>query len=103
MSKTFIRAPKPPPPADNIISAFERGGSGQDTRAHISTKAENREPTNVGTLQTTIPQNHISAEVGRRDPSDEETRGTTDEGSGETTNVVTHISTKPVKGETTKV
>jgi hypothetical protein len=45
MSKTFAQAPKPKPPLTaEIISAFERGGAGQDTQTHIATKVEKSEP-----------------------------------------------------------
>jgi len=38
MSKTFAQAPKPKPLTAEVISAFERGGAGQDTQTHITTK-----------------------------------------------------------------
>ena len=38
MSKTFAQAPKPKPLTAEVITAFERGGAGQDTQTHISTK-----------------------------------------------------------------
>jgi hypothetical protein len=44
MSKTFAQAPKPRPLTAEAISAFERGGVGQDTQTHISPKVEMREP-----------------------------------------------------------
>jgi hypothetical protein len=47
MSKTFAQAPKPKPLSAETISAFERGGVGQDTQNHISTKVEKRETTKV--------------------------------------------------------
>ena len=37
MSKTFAQAPKPKPLTADLISAFERGGPGQDTQNHIHT------------------------------------------------------------------
>ena len=40
MSKTFTKAPKPAALTDKAIADFERGGAGQDTQTHISTKAE---------------------------------------------------------------
>ena len=40
MSKTFTKAPKPAVLTDDAITAFERGGAGQDTQTHISTKVE---------------------------------------------------------------
>jgi hypothetical protein len=45
MSKTFAQAPKPKPLSAETISAFERGGAGQDTQTHIYSKVEKREPT----------------------------------------------------------
>lgn len=47
MSKTFAQAPKPKPLTAEVISAFERGGAGQDTQTHISPKMEKREPVKV--------------------------------------------------------
>ena len=44
MSKTFAQAPKPRPLTAEAISAFERGGAGQDTQTHIPPKVERREP-----------------------------------------------------------
>jgi len=44
MSKTFAQAPKPKPLSAEVITAFERGGAGQDTQTHISPKPEKREP-----------------------------------------------------------
>ena len=38
MSKTFAQAPKPKQLTAETISAFERGGAGQDTQTHIRTK-----------------------------------------------------------------
>ena len=46
MSKTFAQAPKPKPLTDEVIAAFERGGTGQDTQTHITT--------NVGKMVTTF-------------------------------------------------
>jgi hypothetical protein len=45
MSKTFAQAPKPQPLTAEAISAFERGGAGQDTQTHISPKVGKQEPT----------------------------------------------------------
>jgi hypothetical protein len=53
MSKTFAQAPKPRPLTAEAISAFERGGAGQDTQTHIppkvgkgeTTKSDGPEPT----------------------------------------------------------
>ena len=43
MSKTFAQAPKPKPLSAEVISAFERGGAGQDTQTHIASKVKKRE------------------------------------------------------------
>ena len=53
MSKTFAQAPKPKPLSAEVISAFERGGAGQDTQTHISPKVEKREPVNVEKAEPT--------------------------------------------------
>jgi hypothetical protein len=47
MSKSFSQAPKPSQLTADVISAFERSGTGQDTRARMPTIVENRVPTNV--------------------------------------------------------
>ena len=52
-SKTFAQAPKPKPLTAEVISAFERGGAGQDTRTHISTNVEKREPAKVEEAEPT--------------------------------------------------
>ncbi len=61
MSKTFAQAPKPKPqlPAE-IISAFERGGTGQDTQTRQPTNVEKRDddaqshiPSKAGKLKST--------------------------------------------------
>lgn len=48
--KSFQTAPKPQPPSDDEIAAFERGGTGHDAQAtnvgsHKPTKAGRNEPT----------------------------------------------------------
>ncbi len=48
MTKTFVQAPKPQPLSPNVISAFERGGTGQDTQNHIPPKAGKMETTKTG-------------------------------------------------------
>ena len=53
MSKSFTQAPKPKPLTAEIITAFERGGAGQDTQTHISTKVEKREPAKVEEAEPT--------------------------------------------------
>jgi hypothetical protein len=48
MSKSFTQAPKPKPLTADVITAFERGGAGQDnTQTHISPNVEKREPAKV--------------------------------------------------------
>jgi hypothetical protein len=76
MSKSFSQAPKPPPLTAEVISAFERSGAGQDTRARIPLIVGNRESTNVGSSAADDPQ---------------------------TTNVETVKATKAGLGEITKV
>jgi hypothetical protein len=44
MSKTFAQTPKPPALSPSAIAAYERGGIGSDTKAHI--------PSNVGDGET---------------------------------------------------
>jgi hypothetical protein len=53
MSKTFAQAPKPKPLTDEVISAFERGGTGQDTQTHITTNVGKMVPTNTVKMVTT--------------------------------------------------
>ena len=54
MSKTFAQAPKPKILTDESISAFERGGTGQDTQTHITTKVVKNEP--VRRLSIDLPE-----------------------------------------------
>ena len=61
MSKTFAQAPKPKPQLSaDIITAFERGGAGQDTRTNIPPKVEK------GERDT---HTHIPAKAGNREPA----------------------------------
>jgi len=53
MSKTFAQAPKPKQLTAEVISAFERGGAGQDTQTHIYSKVEKRETAKVETAEPT--------------------------------------------------
>ena len=53
MSKTFTQAPKPQPLTAEAISAFERGGAGQDTQTHISPKVGKRGTTVMDTPEPT--------------------------------------------------
>jgi hypothetical protein len=48
MSKTFAQAPKPKSLSAEVITAFERGGAGQDTQTHISPKPDKRESAKTG-------------------------------------------------------
>jgi hypothetical protein len=58
MSKTFAQAPKPKPQLTaEVITAFERGGAGQDTQTRIPTNVESREDT---------PQSHIPSKARTR-------------------------------------
>jgi hypothetical protein len=83
MSKSFSQVPKPSQLTADVISAFERGGTGQDTRARIPSIVGNREPTNVGPSGA----NRESTDVERLEP----------------TSVETGKATKPEMGETTKL
>ncbi len=60
MSKTFIQAPKPKPLTAEVISAFERGGAGQDTQTHIPPKVEKREPAK---LEKAEPTRRLSVDL----------------------------------------
>jgi hypothetical protein len=94
MSKNFKQAPKPPPLADNVIAAFERGGTGQDTRTHITTKGGMREHFDVERGEHTNPARMEPTEVGTREPSYVQTGEPTKEGNPKTT--------KPQKAERTR-
>ena len=56
MSKTFTKAPKPAALTDKAIADFERGGAGQDTQTHISTKAEMEEEEPKRRLSVDLPE-----------------------------------------------
>jgi hypothetical protein len=58
MSKTFAQAPKPRPLTAEIITAFERGGPGQDTQTRAPTNVETREEK----AQTHIPPKKVKRE-----------------------------------------
>ncbi len=61
MSKTFAQAPKPKPQLTaEVISAFERGGAGQDTQTRVPTNVEKREDNT---------QSHIPSKVENRKPA----------------------------------
>jgi hypothetical protein len=83
MSKSFSQAPKPPQLTADVISAFERRGAGQDTRARIPPIVESREPTNVGdALDDPDPQ---TADVERGEPTNVGKAKATNPGLGVTT------------------
>jgi hypothetical protein len=63
MNKSFTEAPKPKPLTDDAITAFERGGIGQDQRQPVATNGQSHIPSNVGNKETT---NEESAEPMRR-------------------------------------
>jgi hypothetical protein len=48
MNKTFVQAPRPKPPLNDAIVAFERGGLGHDTRNAIRPVEDVERPTNDG-------------------------------------------------------
>ncbi len=53
MSKNFTHAPKPKPLTPDIISAFERSGTGQDNRHTVPTNEHSHIPSNVGNKEAT--------------------------------------------------
>jgi hypothetical protein len=53
MNKSFTQAPKPKPPTDDAIAAFERDGIGQDKCQPIATNGQSHIPSNVGNKETT--------------------------------------------------
>jgi hypothetical protein len=53
MNKSFTHAPKPKPPTDEAIAAFERGGIGQDQHPPVATNGQSHIPPNVGNKETT--------------------------------------------------
>jgi hypothetical protein len=53
MNKSFTHAPKPKPPTDEAIVAFERGGIGQDQRQPVATNGQSHISPNVGNKETT--------------------------------------------------
>jgi hypothetical protein len=65
MSKTFAQAPKPPSLSADVISAFERGGTGQDTRSHIPSNVELGEPTTPVLREPTKPDLGETTKVGK--------------------------------------
>ena len=69
MSKSFTQAPKPPQLTADVISAFERRGAGQDTRARISPIVEGREPTNVGYTTEAVSFDQKNTNVGVGSPT----------------------------------
>ena len=60
MAKNFAQAPKPKPLTADIISAFERGGAGQDTQTHIPSKVGKVEPT---TTEKQEPTRRLSIDL----------------------------------------
>lgn len=88
MSKSFSQAPKPQQLSAEVISAFERRGAGQDTRARIPSIVENRETTNVGDAAEAAPV--------RPEPQP------TNVERGEPTNAGTVKATKPELGDSRK-
>lgn len=60
MSKTFAQAPRPKPLPPEVIAAFERGGTGQDTQTHISPNVEKRGEAGV---EKTEPTRRLSIDL----------------------------------------
>jgi hypothetical protein len=69
MSKSFSKAPKPPQLSAEIISAFERGGAGQDTRTRNSPIVGTHTPTNVETGTPTNSEFGVATKTGRAEPT----------------------------------
>jgi hypothetical protein len=82
MSKSFSQAPKPPQLTADVISAFERRGAGQDTRARISPIVEGREPTNVGDATEAVSFDQKNTNVGTGSPTNVEMVQATNTGLG---------------------
>jgi hypothetical protein len=82
MSKSFSQAPKPPQLTADIISAFERRGAGQDTRARISPIVEGREPTNVGDATEAVRFDQKNTNEGTGSPTNVEMVQATNTGLG---------------------
>jgi hypothetical protein len=95
MPKNFAQAPKPPL-SPEAITAFERGGSGQDRRTHIPSNAGTGEPTEVG-LPEREAQTHIPSKTGKRESTE------VGQPNAHQDNTQTHISTKEGTGEPTEV
>src|SRR3954463_7961686 len=85
MSKSFSQAPKPPQLTADVISAFERRGAGQDTRARISPIVEGREPTNVGDAVEVVESNQKATNGETGKPTNVEMVKPTNTGLGITT------------------
>ena len=82
MSKSFSQAPKPPQLTADVISAFERRGAGQDTRARISPIVEGREPTNVVDTTEAVRLDQKNTNVGTGSPTNVEMVQATNTGLG---------------------
>jgi hypothetical protein len=83
MSKSFAQAPKPSQLTAEVITAFERGGAGQDTRARIPPIVGNRELTNVGVIAREPQTTNVEC----LEPTSVETGKATKTGLGEPTKV----------------
>jgi hypothetical protein len=94
MSKSFSQAPKPPQLTADVISAFERRGVGQDTRARFPSIVESREPTNVGDAAELAVPDPLTGNVERGEPTDVGTVKVTKTGLG--------VSTKEGTAERTR-
>ena len=94
MSKSFSQAPKPPQLTAEVISAFERRGAGQDTRARIFPIVESLEPTNVGNNTELVGASSQTTNVEIGEP--------TKVGKVETTNAGLGVTTKGDPAERTR-
>jgi hypothetical protein len=64
MSKTFAQAPKPKPLSVEVITAFERAGTGQDTQTHISRTGGKLESTHPPQQDEPIKRLSIDLPIG---------------------------------------
>jgi|SRR5271163_490519 len=69
MSKSFSQAPKPSQLTAEVISAFERSGTGQDTRGRVPSFVENRESTNVEKVEPSNPGLGVTTKPGKAEPT----------------------------------
>jgi hypothetical protein len=102
MSKSFSQAPKPPPLTAEVITAFERSGTGQDTRGRVPLIVGKRENPNVGRMVGRKDDNQVIENAHSLEDTNVGIRARTDVEMGRPTNVEPGVTTKPAKGEPTR-